>query len=496
MNVYVNRVLVQTHRWGGIFLCALVVLWFFSGIVMLYVGYPKLTQSERLASLPVLDTADCCVPLADAWRALPAGAEPKGVQLTTVAGRPIYKFELHHGYTAVDARTGKIAAEITAQRALDSARAFMPGAEATYVTRAHSDIWTRGSRLNPYRPLHRVQMHDDANTVLYISSATGEVVRDAPAWERRWNFVGPWLHWLHVFRSPESLWRVIIAGTSLAAIILSLTGATLGIMRWRFKGRFGSGRKTPYREPYMRWHHVSGLLFAAITLTWAFSGFMSINPWGVFGGAAMVHDAGAAAKSELSPAKFEIQTVQALTQLRTQLAPRELEWHVLNGKAYFVARDGSGRTRILFAAARDAQFSERLATEDLIQAASGMLPGSPVARTDELLEYDDYYYGRAEHTLRGADDRRLPVVRVQYADANQTWAYLDPYTGASVMWVDAGQRSQRWWFVLLHSWDTRSLLAWPGLRDAVLFALCAGGIVLSVTGTVIGYRRVRTKLRA
>jgi uncharacterized iron-regulated membrane protein len=496
MNFQVNRALVFAHRWGGIFLCMLVVLWFFSGMVMLYVGYPKLTPAERLAALPVLDDVNCCVPLRNAWLALPADAAPKGVQLTTVAGKPIYKFELHHGYVAVDARSGSIAAEVTPQRALDSARAFMPGAEATYVARVDSDIWTRGSRLNPHRPLHRVQMHDAADTVLYISSTTGEVVRDAPAWERRWNFVGPWLHWLHAFRSPDGLWRVVIIGTSLTGIILALTGLTLGIMRWRFKGSYGSGRKTPYREPYMRWHHVTGLLFAAITLTWIFSGLMSVNPWGVFGGSAMVHDAGAAAKSELAPAKFAIDTAQALSEFRPMLAARELEWHVLNGKAYFVARDGAGRTRILFDTPQGAQFSERLPTEELTRAASGMLPGARVVRTDELQDYDEYYYGRAEHTLRGSDDRRLPVVRVQYADSNQTWVYLDPYTGAAVMWVDSGQRAQRWWFLLLHSWDTRPLLAFPGLRDAVLLAFCLGGVVLGVTGTVIGYRRVRNKLRA
>lgn len=47
-----KRYLYLWHRWLGIGCCLLMVLWFVSGMVMLYVGYPKLTPLERLAHLP------------------------------------------------------------------------------------------------------------------------------------------------------------------------------------------------------------------------------------------------------------------------------------------------------------------------------------------------------------------------------------------------------------------------------------------------------------
>lgn len=492
MNVRLNRALVFAHRWGGIGMCLLIVLWFFSGIVMLYVGYPKLTPAERLAHLPVLES--CCVSLNDAWRALPDHSMPRGVRLTTVAGSPIYRFELHHGLAAVDATSGQLLEKASPERALDSVRAFMPGVEATYVEKIDSDIWTRGSQLNPHRPLHRVQMHDDANTVLYVSSSTGEVVRDAPLWERRWNFVGPWLHWLHMFRSPEVVWRAVLYTTCLIGFALAVTGIVLGISRWRFRGKYPSGRKTPYREPYMRWHHISGLLFSLITLLWLVSGLMSINPWGLFGGTSMVHDSGAAAHSELAPEKFAIDTRQALASFKSSLEVRELEWSVVNGTAYLVGRDVAGTTQLLSADGTD--FSDRLPTDEVVKAAAALRPDANVVQSEELNQYDDYYYARAEHTLRGHEERPLPIVRVQFDDPKQSWVYLNPRTGADVMWQDAGQRSQRWWFILLHSWDTKALLALPMLRDLLLIVLCAGGLAMGVTGTVIGYRRLRTKVRA
>ena len=49
-----KRYLYLWHRWLGIVACLFMALWFISGVVMLYVGYPKLTPVEHLAHLPVL----------------------------------------------------------------------------------------------------------------------------------------------------------------------------------------------------------------------------------------------------------------------------------------------------------------------------------------------------------------------------------------------------------------------------------------------------------
>ena len=55
-----KRYLYLWHRWLGIGLCLFMAMWFFSGMVMLYVGYPKLTPREHLAHLPALPLEGCC----------------------------------------------------------------------------------------------------------------------------------------------------------------------------------------------------------------------------------------------------------------------------------------------------------------------------------------------------------------------------------------------------------------------------------------------------
>jgi len=49
------RVLVYTHRWLGIGLGVLFVVWFISGVVMMYARMPELPAAERLARLPVIN---------------------------------------------------------------------------------------------------------------------------------------------------------------------------------------------------------------------------------------------------------------------------------------------------------------------------------------------------------------------------------------------------------------------------------------------------------
>ena len=63
-----KRYLFLAHRWLGIALGVFVLLWIVSGVVMLYVGYPKLTGGEHLSRLAPL-AGDCCVAPGVALRA-------------------------------------------------------------------------------------------------------------------------------------------------------------------------------------------------------------------------------------------------------------------------------------------------------------------------------------------------------------------------------------------------------------------------------------------
>src|SRR6187399_2092892 len=88
----VRKWLILSHRYLGIALCLLLVMWFGSGIVMIYAGgMPSLTPEARRAHLPPLDFTRVTLSAAEA--ANRAGLDGPGrATLVSVLERPAYRF--------------------------------------------------------------------------------------------------------------------------------------------------------------------------------------------------------------------------------------------------------------------------------------------------------------------------------------------------------------------------------------------------------------------
>ena len=179
-----KRYLYLMHRWLGIALGLFVLAWVVSGVVMLFVGYPKLTPAEHLARLAPLDAGCCIAPGA----ALVASGDPRtplSLHLTGAGGSPRYLLDYGDGpLLAVDARSGRRIERIGPAEALASARQFTQGADVRLLDQVEEDAWTRNHALARERPLYRVQDDDAERHLLYVSSHSGLVVRDASAHER------------------------------------------------------------------------------------------------------------------------------------------------------------------------------------------------------------------------------------------------------------------------------------------------------------------------
>ncbi len=489
-----KRLTYLIHRWTGVGACILMALWFVSGIVMLFVGYPKLTPWERLAALPALASENCCIPVDAALALSPSPAAVHEIVLTSIRNHPYYRLREKKGnYVVVDASTGKLAAPVGMQAALAGARAFIPDTTAHYVGEIHEDRWTHARSLDVHRPLHKIQMDDTAHTLLYLSSSTGQVVMDAPRAQRMWNYVGAWLHWLYMFRdrSVDPVWSWLVIVLSAAGTLTAITGTLAGVWRWRFNGRYKSGARTPYREPYLHWHHIMGLTFAAIIFTWIFSGLMSMNPLGIFDPKGDRPDISAYRGGNPATHHLALGVPQALALLtNAHFHANEIEWRILDGKPYLLARNAANATRLIVQDKAGFKAIEQWADNDLLQAALHLMP-APVLSHQVLAQYDTYYYGRQQEAMMGAAERRLPALRIRFDEPNETWVHLDPFTGNVELSQDKSQRMGRWLFNFLHSWDLPPMLQAGALRDAVLILLSLGGLALSLTGIVIGYFRVR-----
>lgn len=498
--MHFKRWLFLTHRWLGIVVCAFFALWFVSGVVMMYVGYPKLTTAERLQHLPPLGDGQGLLAPQQALAAAQLPGPLRDLRLVAArGGQPVYLVQPEaapaRGTVVIDARSGQRLQGVDAPLALATATAYaraLPQAGAPrHLGTVQEDAFTHSRALDAHRPLHRVQLSDAQHTLLYISGLTGEVVRDATRTERVWNYAGAWLHWLYMFRGNafNTYWGDIVNGLSILGIAVAITGTAIGVMRWRFGRPYRGGARTPYPGRLMRWHHISGLLFAAITFTWILSGLASMNPWRVFDvGAAPLRTA-ALQGLALAP-NAGAATPQALLAAAGP-ATRELRWVPVLGTLTVQAQGPAGRPGVLDGGSAQARSLDEPA---LRQAAAGLLD-APVARIERLRAYDFHYYDRAPHTMTGGGERPLPVLRVVFEDAAKSWVHLDPQTGAVVGRSDQGRRASRVLFALLHSWDWLPLLQRRPLWDLLLIGLSLGGALLSLTGVAIGWRRLKLKLR-
>ncbi len=536
---HIKRWILLGHRWLGIGTCLLFFLWFLSGMVMMYVGHPKLTWQERLEHLPPLEASQPLLSPADAFRQAGIHGTVTDLRLANArAGQPVYIAQVRPDskpapdaprpephLVALDARTGALLPPTDPATALASAQAYLEQGEPSHPSSSSAppassprqpsataqgapgkplyqgitaeDAHTHSKAMDLHRPLHKVLLPDADQTLLYISGTTGEVVRDAPRLERGFNYLGAWLHWLYLFRDTAIDWTELIIWLSVIGIVSVISGFLSGIIRWRFSRPYRSGSRSPFAPGALRWHHILGLVFALTTCTWIFSGLMSMNPWDIFEADDSIIDARRISSPDIQPSHATA-TPQALLASATTPV-RELQWHTLLGKTRVKGirthdvPPGNADQPLLLSARTGKPYP--LEPERLRSALFTLQPGYP-PRIDILRQDDFYYYSRAEHTMGGGrKPHPLPIWRVRYDDPNQTWLHIDPTTGQVLNEMDSYQRAERWLFALLHSWDWLPLLRNRPLWDIVMLVLAAGGLALSATGIWIAGHRLHIKTR-
>ena len=484
-----QRWLIWTHRYVGIPVSALFVLWFASGIVMMYTGdMPLLTPEERLDHLAPLDLSQVRLTPAEAAAGAGFRTAPNRAVLLTVTGRPAYRFDA----ATVFADTGSRLMPVGRNAARMVAAQFsgVPGdaiAFAGLVERP--DQWTLQTREG--LPAHKFRVSDDAGTELYVSRRTAEVVLATTRRERLLAWLGAIPHWFYLpqLRIDRPLWEAVIVWTSAVGCLIAVTGLLLGVTRFRWRRPPDGKPRIPYTG-VMRWHYLTGAVFGIATLTWVFSGLLSVQPFAWMTVRGLEMPPHALSGGPLVLADFPTIDRPAWERATGGRVVREVGLRRIDGAPYYDVRasgspaGGSGHERLLLSAetleprrpARAAVLAERL---------GAALPAVAVADVARLQEYDAYYYGR------GSSGPPLPVVRVRFADPLETWVYVDPATDDVVGSVHRYSRLERWLFDGLHSLDFHFWYDRRPLWDIGLIALSLGGLASSGIGLWVGAGRIR-----
>lgn len=473
------RVLVYTHRWLGIGGGVLFLIWFVSGIVMMYARMPALDPSERLTRLPAINPASI--------RVLPSVSADTAIaslSISTLEGRPMVRVTSDDRTAFWFADTGDLVPAVDAEQAIRVARAFHGGtSNIRYDARLlDADQWSFGVRRR--MPLHRITVDDTAGTTIYVTENGGEVVLKTTASGRRWGRAGAVLHWLYFtpFRRHASLWAQSVIWLSIVGTLLCLVGMVWGV--WRLAPRRGYRLRARQQwSPYAGWmrsHHYAGLIFGVVTTTWIFSGLMSMDPWNWHPGVSPTLDQRRrVAGGPIDTTELTLARVQRAVRAFAPIWQKEIAIVRFRGNYYATAAGGIVSFDEPQLGARD-----QLPADLVFAAAAEAMDGAAIAGMSWLDVYDPYYYAR--------DGRlSLPVLRVRYNDPQKTWLYFDPKHGAIARKEERLTRLNRWLYHGLHSLDFPFLYYRRPLWDVVVITLSLGGIVLSATTLRASWRRLR-----
>ena len=522
-----RSVLIYSHRWLGIVLGIMFVVWCISGIILMYAGLPRLTAAERLLKMEALDLGRLAVSPMDAAKAagLTGKKSPGRLRVDMMDGRPVYRLNSGTTWATVWGDTGEALKPLDANAAQARLARFLNIDPAKLQYDAYlktPDLFSVDSPFKPHFPLHRIAVNDGAGTLYYVSEKTGETILRTDRTTRFLGFSGYILHRL-TFMKKLTWWQPFWAVLEWSGLMMCLGGIVLGIWRFSPSARFRQ-KRVPSHTPYaswMKWHHYAGLIFGVTIFTWMISGSMMgqaipgvAAPF--FGGGRMAKmQADAVTGGPVTLKEITVENVrESAAAVGQKFEPKELEFLQFSGKGYFVAYQapksqseadaristsigdfaapGLDEPHVMVAARNpEAGTFERFPDEAMVATAQKVMPGVPVKEAVWLREYDDYYYQTVPSFNQAALKavRPLPVLRVKYEDAEGTVLYLAPTHGQVARYA-ADDRFKRWGYFGLHAMDFAVLLKYRPLWDIVVFLLLAGGAVLSASTLVPMWRRL------
>lgn len=460
---------------------------------MMYVGFPSLTDNERLAMLSPVSGVSCCH---GEIRGALNNEEISAVEIEQLAGIPVIRIATREHtlsqplqFFLDESGTPYAVTEdsVIHQLALNE----MIVSESDTDNLMSVDQWTVYSKYNKYRPMYRIRVEgEEGESDIYFSSHTGKAVQLVHEYERNWSWAGAVTHWIYpVFiRQFGTFWYWMIVVLSIIGLLLCISGFYMAVLQLK-KRR--NGRWSPYRG--ISWmHHIGGLSVGILLTLFMLSGLFSMNPWGLFESRkALVLPA----KQEMPDGRLIYESLSGMTADSLPEGTVSLNLSPWNGEVFWIASDASGnRTRL------DADFHPRSLTAPELKEAGQELAETTLTNdeTDKVFinkqgmitQEDTYYYHHHKQV-------ELPVWKIDFTDQTndeQLQYYLSPVSGNIVKAVDNNRRLYRWWFNALHRWDFSSALRQRPVWDIMLLPVMIILTLFSLTGCYLAYRRIKRGL--
>lgn len=475
-----NKYVIVTHRILGTLLSAMFLMWFITGIVMLYHGhFPRADKSERMELIsntqepfPAIDSITHNVVFSD-------------IMLDRYVGSTI--FHLSSADSTADVTpSGTIDSKDVDEVFLERLRnAWCKADIAKADTLTGLDQWVPFGRYEKELPIIKYTFDDEDKHEMYVGSKSGNVLQFTSHEQRVWAWLGPIPHWVYFtwLRSDQELWSITIIWIAGIGCLMVISGIWTGIVVWNRSRKSKSKGFSPYKKKWYHWHYVTGFVFGLFCLTYVFSGMMSLADVPAFVSESKLDFS---PQRELAAMPADSFALDYRKVLSAEPKATSLEWKHLGSIPFYAVSRADGKSA--YYDARDTAVTVlQLNEKEILDAVSNVYKGHGINTNDastEVQTEQDLYY-----RVHKKGEAILPVVKVTMNDADNGVFYVNPRNG-NVRYVDTTGRWAYWMYPALHKLRLPGIVDAEWLRLLLSWIILLGGTAVSLTGVVLGCRYI------
>jgi uncharacterized iron-regulated membrane protein len=479
-----KNILIQIHNCTGTLLSFMFLIWFLSGFVLIYAGFPHLSREKYFQSLEPMHSSEMTS------IQMPSSNFKGRVELEKLNGELVYRVSKSRGNQKVySAFTLQNISDISEQQAVKIAEKFSGNSILKVEKREQLDQWIPWSYYESSLPFYLCYVDDEQASRVYVSAKNGKVLQETNCSNRWAARLGAIPHWIYFksLRLKRGLWLKTVYWISLAGVIMCLAGLLAGFIRLRKKRKNESWKAySPYKKFWYKWHHIVGFMFGIFVFTFILSGMISVS--GISKKIVPVH-------SQKSPRQLWNQqlilgdSLLNLTELfDSEKTIKKVEWKtVMNELCLWVYKDHHSVPQIY--TVRNNHLQKRSTySKNNIEVWLGKIYPNLEYNITLLDEMDAYYHPSKEQ--KGA----FPVWKIELKDKDETRMYVSPIKGELIRSYNKNGKWNRWLYRGLHTFDFPFLLQHEWLRKLILIVLSIAGTFISISGCVLGYKWVRRKV--
>lgn len=501
MNI-VNKSINWLHKATGVTIAVFFIMWFVTGIVLLYHSYPRVTDTDRYEHMEALIKDEMPalseIPgLSDTVAVQTLAVKKKlGETVWTLSGidykkdTPMDIIPVTEGEYVVSADTLTEPKSLTSQ-SLDSIAALW--ASATDIERIDTlherGWWVMYERYEKSLPILRYYFDNADKSEVFISEKTGEVLQITTRRERFWSWIGAIPHKLYFpfLRNDVKRWENVLLVGGLFCLAAALSGMYMGIyyliVNCRKNHRIGS----PFKKKIWKYHHVGGLVFGVFLIAWGISGSLAMQrvpKWLVnYDGDYFVSSSKLWGKKPLCIADYRLDYRELFNKYKEI---KSISWeHFGKLPAYLIV---TGSDEVYVDASREGVIAPlNLSKEDIERAVKRYVGKETEFSMTLMDEYDEYY-------LSGNGEYPLPVWKVDIHNSDGSRMYISPSNGY-VKYLNRNRMAKKWLFGAMHYLGIKYFVLHNRLRHICLWLLCMGCVFVCVSGLGIYFSKVKAASR-